>query len=84
MNWTVIVDIRFALGATACAAFLVYGAWLCRGAFGMEPPKTQSKTNERRRMRLDPRSGEISSSAAMPLVVAVLALGTSGIARLLA
>ena len=83
MNWTMIVDILFALGATACAAFLVYGGWLCRRALNLELPKTQLKSTGGPQTRPDARPVEFSSSVAMPLLAAVLALDTSGIAQLL-
>ena len=79
MNWTIFFDIVFALGALAGAGFLAYGGWLCRLIRKPESPVEPVNRKAGDPAPIVGRPVELSSSVAMPLLVAVIALGGGGI-----
>lgn len=84
MDWNLLMDSLFSLGASACSALLVYGGWLCYLAPSGETLKDLSKADCPRAERLRSSSAKFSSGAALPLLVAVIALGISGLFHTLA
>lgn len=75
MDWNLLLDCLFFLGASACSGFLVYGGWLCcLGPSGV-PLNDHSKADCARTVRFRASSAQISSRAAMSLLVAGFALG---------
>lgn len=75
MDWNLLLDCLFFLGASACSGFLLYGGWLCCRAPSGESPNEHSKADCARTVRFRASSAQVSLRAAMPLLVAGFALG---------
>lgn len=83
MDWNLLMDSLFFLGASACSGFLVYGGWICYPAPSGETLNDLSKADCPRAARFRTSSARLSSGAALPLLVVVFALCTSGISHFL-